>query len=135
MYHLCSFSTSSVKEIQCACNINTYIKSFYPCKGSIIQIPIKTSLGCILINNYFFIIFITITYKTNEVIVLIFPKNLDLTQELLFPLTKPDIQSLCNNDFKSVTIMKVSFKDFPKSSSANTIVIMEVLCGMFYVYK
>ncbi|MFS7937051.1 hypothetical protein Hanom_Chr05g00422981 [Helianthus anomalus] len=60
---------------------------------------------------------------------LILHKNLELIQELLFPLTKPCIQSLCNNGFKSFTILKVSFIDFPESSSSNAIVTMEVLCS------
>ncbi|MFS7990835.1 hypothetical protein Hanom_Chr11g01063581 [Helianthus anomalus] len=135
MYHFFLFSNSSVKETQRACNINAYIKSFHPCKRSIIQISIKTSFGRIFINNDVFIFFITIAYKTNDIFVFILQKNLELTQELLFPLTKALLHSLCNNGFKSITILKVSFIDFAKSSSPNAIVIMEILGSLFYIFK
>ncbi|MFS7990817.1 hypothetical protein Hanom_Chr11g01063371 [Helianthus anomalus] len=123
-----------MKEIQSICNFNAYIKAFHPCKTNIIQIPIKTSSGRILINNDFFIFFITIANKTDDILMLILRKNLQLTQKLLFPLTKPCIKSLGNNGFKSITtIMKVSFIDIPKFSSANAILRMEVLGGKLYI--
>ncbi|MFS7990920.1 hypothetical protein Hanom_Chr11g01064631 [Helianthus anomalus] len=65
----------------------------------------------------------------------IIQKNLKLTKELLFSLTKPCIQSLCNNGFKSISILKVSFVDFTKSSPTDEIVIVKVLCRPFYVFK
>ncbi|MFS7990521.1 hypothetical protein Hanom_Chr11g01059741 [Helianthus anomalus] len=135
MCHLCLFSNSSMNEIQRSCNIKAYIKSLHPCKRRIVQIPIKTSSGCILVNNDFFIMFITVAYKTNDIFMLILAKNLQLTQELFFPMTKPGIQSLCNNGINSITILKVSFKDFLRSFSTDTIVIMEVLCGQYYIFK
>ncbi|MFS7982683.1 hypothetical protein Hanom_Chr10g00965671 [Helianthus anomalus] len=135
MYHPRLFSNSSMKEIQRICNINAYVKPFHPCKRNITQIPIKTSFGCIIKNNDFFIIFITIAYEANDILMLILQKNLELTQELLFALTKLRIQSLCNNGFKTITIFKVSFVDFPKTPAPNAIISMEVLGGLIYVFK
>ncbi|MFS7990718.1 hypothetical protein Hanom_Chr11g01062211 [Helianthus anomalus] len=45
------------------------------------------------------------------------------------------IQSLCNNGFKSIPFLKISFIYVPKSSSPDVIVIIEVLGRPFYDFK
>ncbi|KAJ0872795.1 hypothetical protein HanRHA438_Chr11g0527811 [Helianthus annuus] len=127
--------TTSMKKFQASCSIDAYLEAFHPPKTRIVQMIVETSITGMLVNDDFFIHFVTVAYKTNDILMIIFEKSFKLRQKLNMSLMILFIPPLYNNAGTCISMINFSFIKLPKSYFSNAIAITEVLCAHLYGFK